>query len=94
MMHPIRRRSLMASAALMAALPMFRASPALAQAAKLSFGVGLAQEPGALIMKMQQEKLIEQAMKDLGIGPMETEYLSFPVLLRMLHSAKPRSVWA
>jgi hypothetical protein len=65
-MTHIHRRNLMASAALIAALPMFRASPALAKAAKRSFGVGLAQEPGALIMKLQQEKLIEQAKKELG----------------------------
>ncbi|MCZ4314955.1 ABC transporter substrate-binding protein [Comamonadaceae bacterium G21597-S1] len=83
-MTSIHRRNLIGGAALIAALPMFRASPALAQAARLSFGVGLAQEPGALVMKMQQDKLIEQAMKELGAGAMETEYLSFPVLLRML----------
>jgi ABC-type nitrate/sulfonate/bicarbonate transport system substrate-binding protein len=83
-MTDIHRRNLMAGAALIAALPMFRASPALAQAAKLSFGVGLAQDFGAIVMKMQQDKLLEQAMKELGVGDMEVEYLSFPVLLRML----------
>jgi hypothetical protein len=58
----ITRRRLLAGAAL-AALPMFRASPALAQAAKLSMGVGLAQEPGALMLKMQEDKLLEKARR-------------------------------
>ncbi len=79
----ITRRRLIAGSAL-AALPMFRASPALAQAAKLSMGVGLAQEPGALMLKMQQDKLLEKAAQELGLAGVEAEYLNFPALLRML----------
>ena len=79
----ITRRRLLAGSAL-AALPMFRASPALAQAAKLTMGVGLAQEPGALMLKMQQDKLLEKAAQELGLAGVEAEYLNFPALLRML----------
>jgi ABC-type nitrate/sulfonate/bicarbonate transport system substrate-binding protein len=63
---------------------MFRASPALAQMVKVAFGIGLAQEPGALVLKMQQDKLYEQAAKELGLAGVDVEYLAFPVLLRML----------
>ena len=77
------RRRLIAGSAL-ATLPMFRASPALAQVAKLSMGVGLAQEPGALMLKMQQDKLLEKAAQELGLSGVEAEYLNFPALLRML----------
>lgn len=79
----ITRRRLVTGFAL-ATLPMFRASPALAQAAKLSMGVGLAQEPGALMLKMQQDKLLEKAAQELGLAGVEAEYLNFPALLRML----------
>ena len=78
----IRRRLIAGSA--LATLPMFRASPALAQVAKLSMGVGLAQEPGALMLKMQQDKLLEKAAQELGLAGVEVEYLNFPALLRML----------
>lgn len=78
------RRGLLASAAGLASLPLLRASPALAQAVQLSLGVGLAQEGGALVLRMQQEKLFEQAAQELGLAGVEAEYLSFPVLLRML----------
>jgi ABC-type nitrate/sulfonate/bicarbonate transport system substrate-binding protein len=78
----IRRRLIVGSA--LATLPMFRASPALAQVAKLSMGVGLAQEPGALMLKMQQDKLLEKAAQELGLAGVEAEYLNFPALLRML----------
>jgi len=78
----IRRRLIAGSA--LATLPMFRASPALAQVAKLSMGVGLAQEPGALMLKMQQDKLLEKAAQELGLAGVEAEYLNFPALLRML----------
>lgn len=78
------RRSLLAGAAAVAGLPLFRASPALAQALKLGLGVGLAQEGGALVLRMQQEKLFEKAVQELGLAGIEAEYLSFPVLLRML----------
>jgi hypothetical protein len=72
----IRRRLIAGSA--LATLPMFRASPALAQVAKLSMGVGLAQEPGALMLKMQQDKLLEKAAQELGLAGVEAEYLNFP----------------
>jgi ABC-type nitrate/sulfonate/bicarbonate transport system substrate-binding protein len=78
-----RRRFLRVIAAL-ATLPMFRASPALAQVVKVALGVGLAQEPGALVLKMQQDKLFEQAARELGLAGVDAEYLAFPVLLRML----------
>jgi ABC-type nitrate/sulfonate/bicarbonate transport system substrate-binding protein len=78
-----RRRMLRLGAAL-ATLPMFRASPALAQMVKVAFGIGLAQEPGALVLKLQQDKLYEQAAKELGLAGVDVEYLAFPVLLRML----------
>ena len=66
------------------ATPLFRASPALAQAVKLTAGVGLAQEGGAIVLRMQQEKLLEQAATELGLEGISVDYLSFPVLLRML----------
>jgi len=78
----IRRR--LVAGSVLATLPMFRASPALAQVAKLSMGVGLAQEPGALMLKMQQDKLLEKAAQELGLAGVEAEYLNFPALLRML----------
>jgi ABC-type nitrate/sulfonate/bicarbonate transport system substrate-binding protein len=86
-MNTCHRRGFMArtSAQLaLLALPMFRASPALAQALKITMGIGLAQEAGALSLKVQQDKLIEKAAQELGLGGVETEFLSFPVLLRML----------
>lgn len=78
------RRQFIAGTSALATLPMFQASPAMAQALKLTMGVGLAQETGAITMKMQQDKLLEQACKELGIGDVSAEYLAFPVLLRML----------
>ncbi len=84
-MTAINRRQFVASSAL-AYLPLFQASPAMAQVVKLSMGIGLAQETGAIALKMQQDKLLEQAAKELGIQSLETEYLSFPVLLRMLQA--------
>ena len=58
------RRTFLGSAGALAGLPMFGISPAFAQAVKLSMGVGLAQESGALIMKMRQDNLLEQAAKE------------------------------
>src|SRR4051794_18250285 len=78
------RRDFMTGAAALLTLPMFRISPAFAQAAKLAIGAGLAQEPGALVMRMQQEKLIEKAAQEMGLAGVEAEFLAFPVLLRML----------
>ena len=83
-MNRFDRRTFLQSAAALSALPMLHASPAFAQAVKVAFGVGLAQEPGALVTKMQQDKLLEQAAKELGLAGVDAEYLSFPVLLRML----------
>ncbi len=83
-MNAFNRREFIAATSALAALPMLHASPAMAQALKLTMGVGLATEAGALILKMQQDKLLEQACKELGIGDVDAEYLSFPVLLRML----------
>ncbi|MBK7081739.1 MAG: ABC transporter substrate-binding protein [Betaproteobacteria bacterium] len=83
-MSRFNRRQFIAGATALATLPLFQASPAMAQALKLTMGVGLATEAGAITLKMQQDKLLEQACKELGIGEVETEFLSFPVLLRML----------
>ena len=83
-MKQFDRRTFVAGAGALASLPMFKISPAFAQAVKMSMGVGLAQESGALIMKMRQDNLLEQAAKELGVAGVEPEFLSFPVLLRML----------
>ena len=50
----------------------------------MAMGAGLAQEPGALVLRIQQEKLLDQAAKELGLAGVDAEFLSFPVLLRML----------
>lgn len=68
----------------LASLPLFRASPSLAQALRITLGVGLVNDGAPLVFRMQQEQLFEQAARELGITQMETEYLNFPVLLRML----------
>jgi ABC-type nitrate/sulfonate/bicarbonate transport system substrate-binding protein len=65
------------------AMPLFRASPALAQALKIVMGVGLANDGAPLVFAMQKEKLLEQAATELGLQ-LESEYLNFPVLLRMM----------
>jgi len=83
-MTTVMRRRFMTRTAMLLALPMFRASPALAQAAKMAMGAGLAQEPGALVTKIQQDKLLDNAAQELGLGGIEADFLSFPVLLRML----------
>jgi ABC-type nitrate/sulfonate/bicarbonate transport system substrate-binding protein len=83
-MKNIGRRRFTTGIAALLTLPMFRVSPALAQAVKLSIGVGLAQEPGALVIRIQQGKLLEQAAQELGLAGVDPEFLSFPVLLRML----------
>ncbi len=84
MANTFARRTFIQAGSALLALPMFRASPAFAQAAKLVMGAGLAQEPGALVTYIQQEKLLDQAAKELGLAGVEAEFLSFPVLLRML----------
>jgi ABC-type nitrate/sulfonate/bicarbonate transport system substrate-binding protein len=78
------RRLLLATAASLAALPLSRVSPAFAEALKLSIGVGLSNDQAPLVYRLQKEKLLEQAAKELGAGEIEAEYLNFPVLLRML----------
>lgn len=64
-------------------LPLFRASPSLAQAVKMTMGVGLTNDGAPLVFAMQKEKLLEQAAQELGLT-LDAEYLNFPVLLRML----------
>ncbi len=79
------RRSVlrMASAAAIAGLPLFRASPSLAQALKMTMGVGLTNDGAPLVFAMQRDKLLEKAAEELGLR-IDAEYLNFPVLLRML----------
>lgn len=67
----------------LAGLPLFRASPALAQALKMTMGVGLTNDGAPLVFAMQRDKLLEKAAAELGLK-IESEYLNFPVLLRML----------
>jgi ABC-type nitrate/sulfonate/bicarbonate transport system substrate-binding protein len=79
------RRSLLRAggAAALAALPLFRASPSLAQAVKMTMGVGLTNDGAPLVFAMQRDKLLEKAAEELGLK-LEAEYLNFPILLRML----------
>jgi ABC-type nitrate/sulfonate/bicarbonate transport system substrate-binding protein len=79
------RRSVlrMGGAAAIAGLPLFRASPSLAQALKMTMGVGLTNDGAPLVFAMQRDKLLEKAAEELGIR-IDSEYLNFPVLLRML----------
>jgi len=78
------RRGFLGAGGALAAMPLFQVSPSFAQAVKVSIGVGLANEQAAIVMQMQQQKLLEQAAQELGLAGMEAEYLNFPVLLRML----------
>jgi ABC-type nitrate/sulfonate/bicarbonate transport system substrate-binding protein len=83
---PNRRSVLRAGAAGLGALlamPLFRASPSLAQALKMTMGVGLTNDGAPLVFAMQKEKLLEQAATEIGVR-LDAEYLNFPVLLRML----------
>jgi ABC-type nitrate/sulfonate/bicarbonate transport system substrate-binding protein len=64
-------------------LPLFRASPALAAALKMMMGVGLTNDGAPLVFAMQRDKLLDQAANELGLQ-IDSEYLNFPVLLRML----------
>jgi ABC-type nitrate/sulfonate/bicarbonate transport system substrate-binding protein len=79
------RRSVLraAGAAALAGLPLFRASPSLAQALKMTMGVGLTNDGAPLVFAMQRDQLLEKAAAELGLK-IEAEYLNFPVLLRML----------
>jgi ABC-type nitrate/sulfonate/bicarbonate transport system substrate-binding protein len=81
----LQRRSLLrvAGAAALAALPLFRASPALAQAVKMTMGIGLTNDGAPLVFAMQRDGLLEKAAAELGLK-LETEFLNFPILLRML----------
>ena len=81
-----RRSVLRAGGAAIGALlgmPLFRASPALAQALKMTLGIGLTNDGAPLVFAMQRSKLLDQAVSELGLK-VEAEYLNFPVLLRML----------
>ncbi|MBN9064792.1 MAG: hypothetical protein BGP06_10460 [Rhizobiales bacterium 65-9] len=71
-------------AAALALAPLCRVSPAFAQALKISMGVGLANEQAPMVALLQKDKLLEAAAQELGAGQIESEYLNFPVLLRML----------
>jgi len=88
-MHPsrLRRRllSLGGAAGLgsLMGLPLFVASPALAQALKITMGIGLTNDGAPLVFAMQRDKLLEKAAEELGLR-LDPEYLNFPVLLRML----------
>jgi ABC-type nitrate/sulfonate/bicarbonate transport system substrate-binding protein len=64
-------------------LPLFMASPALAQALKMTMGIGLTNDGAPLVFALQRDKLLEKAATELGLG-VDPEYLNFPVLLRML----------
>src|SRR5262245_2547688 len=65
------------------AMPLFRASPSLAEALKMTMGVGLTNDGAPLVFAIQRQKLLEQAAMEIGV-PLDAEYLNFPVLLRML----------
>jgi ABC-type nitrate/sulfonate/bicarbonate transport system substrate-binding protein len=81
-----RRIALKAGAATFSTLlglPLFRASPALAQALKMTLGIGLTNDGAPLVFAMQKEKLLEKAAEELGLK-VDAEWLNFPVLLRML----------
>ena len=79
-----RRRNLMKLATAGALAPLFRISPSFAQALKINIGTALSQEGGALVLRMQEQKLLEKAAQEIGLVGVETEYLQFTVLLRML----------
>jgi len=89
MRYPSRlRRTLLAAGGAaglgsIASLPLFLASPALAQALKITMGVGLTNDGAPLVFAMQRDKLLEKAAEELG-PHLDPEYLNFPVLLRML----------
>ena len=80
----VRRRRVTGLAMATALAPLFRISPAFAQALKINVGTALSQEGGAVVLRMQGEKLLEKAAQELGMAGVEAEYLGFTVLLRML----------
>ncbi|MBL8700878.1 MAG: ABC transporter substrate-binding protein [Alphaproteobacteria bacterium] len=67
----------------LAATPLLQASPAFAQALKILMGIGLTNDGAPHVFAMQRDKLLEKAAEELGFK-LDTEYLNFPVLLRML----------
>jgi ABC-type nitrate/sulfonate/bicarbonate transport system substrate-binding protein len=83
----IRRRTMLkagtAGLGALFGLPLFRASPALAQALKMTIGMGLTNDGAPLVFALQRDKLLEKAADELGLK-IDSEYLNFPVLLRML----------
>jgi ABC-type nitrate/sulfonate/bicarbonate transport system substrate-binding protein len=81
----VDRRTALKGAAFtaMMGLPLFKASPSLAQALKVTMGVGLTNDGAPLVFALQRDNLFEKAAEELGLR-IETEYLNFPVLLRML----------
>lgn len=85
MHNPSRRRRTLLTAGLgsILGLPLFVASPALAQALKMTMGIGLTNDGAPLVFALQREKLLEKATEELGLR-VDAEYLNFPVLLRML----------
>ena len=72
-----------AAFAALTATPLLQASPALAQALKMTMGIGLTNDGAPHVFAIQKEKLLEQAAAELGLT-LDAEYLNFPVLLRML----------
>ena len=70
--------------ALAGAAAVSRVGPARAQGLKLGIGTALTQEGGALVLRMQEQKLLEAAGQEVGLPGLEGEYLGFTVLLRML----------
>src|SRR5262252_8100484 len=48
-------------------LPLFRASPALASALKMTMGIGLTNDGAPLVFALQREKLLDQAANELGL---------------------------
>ena len=80
----IGRRSLTKFGSLLALAPLLRVGSVLAQALKIDVGTALSQEGGAVVLRMQEQKLFEKAAQEIGVAGAEIEYLQFTVLLRML----------
>lgn len=78
------RRQFMQATTAASLLALFGGNIATAQAAKIILGTALTQEGGAVVLRMEHEKLLEQAAKEIGLESVNVEYLEFTVLLRML----------